>query len=298
VSVTLLAIMQAVARALDDEGTYPSSAATSTTATFGVLANSTSSASTRRYDGRYLLVASGTGIGQQRRINPNTYVPSTGAVTVNAAWTINPGTNDLILMASLFPPFEGLTPGEDTSYRTLINRGLEKLLVPRRVTLSITTSDSYALTTWPWLDRDARLLAVLEPSVQTGRQAVDASWRGPRMIVSGGTGNVLTLKTPFASASGSLTLETLSPVSRWINGAESSAGLVSLTDTAEVTIPDAITAILPEAYQALMARNNGNPTGEWARKLADARANAAALRYYDDTLTKPAAPAPAAAEAA
>lgn len=293
-AVTFLALVRAVAQALDDEGTYNVASGASTTVTVAPLVNSTANASTHRYDGRWLYVASGAGSGQQRVVKPGGYTPSTGMLEVTNQFATAPSAGDIIVLTSLFPVADTLVAGEDASYRGLINRGIAKLLVPRRLTLTITTGDSYSLSAWPWLDRPTRLLRVLEPAIRSGLQPVDASWRGPKLVVNGGS-NLLTLNSQFDVAGGNLTLETLSPASRWINGAESAGGLVAATDTAEVTIEEGVAVTLVEAYQALATRSVGAPNGDWEKKWAAQREIAREMAYYDDTLLKPAAPSQEAA---
>ena len=63
----------------------------------------------------------------------------------------------------------------------------------------MTSADAYNLSAYKfWLDRQDRLLGIREPSPISGRRAVDASWRGPRIEREGAV-TYLKLGAPFAS---------------------------------------------------------------------------------------------------
>lgn len=313
-STTLLQAMQALAVALDDEGTYAVSSSTSTAVTVGGLGTSTTGASTRRYDARYLALVSGTGTGQQRTIKHDSFVPSTGVVTISTGWNITPSANDLVMLTGLFPVFESGSgaagAGEDTSYRQIINRACAKLLIPDRVLVAISTSDSYNLgATWPWLDRPERLNREVpggwlkEPAPISGRRPVSAMWRGPSPVFDGNS-LLLELNAPFGASGGSLTLEVLRPVNTWVNTggtwaeAAPTTGLVNASDAVAIDVDDIVTAGMREVSLVLMNRNKaGRPSGNWAESFAFWDGACKKLRYWDHTLDLPAA-APAAGVAA
>lgn len=298
---TALAYWRELAYALDDAAVYQVAAASSTTITPGGLASSESGASPNRYDHRWVAVVSGNGTGQQRSVVPGSYVPSTGLLTLAVGWSTVPIGNDLVMLTGLFPVFEGVVAGEDTSYRDLVNRALALILVPDRVDLAV-TDDSTALTL-PWLDREGRLDTsdgegwLLEPSPVSGRRARPCMWRGPKLVMDGQS-PTLELKAPLAAT---LTLKVRRPGNTWIATASSwnetpaSGGLVNASDEAIPTIEEVVTVGKMLAYQALMGRSPGRPSGNWADKYADARAEAMKLDRFDHTLYAAAPAAPGAA---
>jgi hypothetical protein len=297
---TLTAYRQALILALNDGGIFSVTSATSSTVVAGGLINNATNASTGRFNGHWINhIIAATGATQQRIVKPNSYVPSTGTLEPNLAWT-TPTAGDVLEITSMFPPIQQ-SMSLDTDYRTIINRALGKLLVPDQITLAITTSDTYALTAYrAWLDRPERLVRVREPSPVTGRAPVDMSWRGWRLVLNGEL-PVLELKVPFASATGSLTLDVMRTAKSWVSTsgtwAESTTGLTNNGDEALPSVEDALPQMLVEAYQVLMSRSPGRPNGNWSTKYADAREQAQAGRYFDRSSVMTAAPE-AAGEAA
>lgn len=298
--VTLAAYRQALAAALGDGAVYSIASATATTATIGGLIDSSSNASTHRYDRHWIHAPTNAGIGQTRIIKAGTYVASTGTVTIQVAWGSNPAVSAPVEITSLFPA-EQDTMSDETSYRTLINRALGRMVMPDRLSVSITTDDSYSLATWQaWLDRPARLMRVLEPAVISGRQPTDAAWRGWQLVLNAEL-PLLTFDAPFAAATGNLTLEALRPASTWIESSgtwgESTVGLANDTDEAKPPIEDFLPFGVMEATAVLMKRSKGRPVGNWSDLYADAREWARAGRYWDTTSERP-EPMPQAQEAA
>ena len=289
---TLLTLRRALAYALDDLGAYVLASGSTTTAVSNGLKNSATNASVNRYDGRWVYVATGVQAGQQGRVKTGGYAPSTGTLTMVTTWGA-PTTGDTIELTSLFPCAASSTtaPGEDVSYRTLINRALSRLLLPDdTITLQITTSQTYSLAAYPWLDRDERLIEVREPG-PTGGLDVPAAWRRPALRTIGATAYVI-LDAPFgAGATGNLTLIVKRTADTLINGAESTVGLALDTDTAEATVDDVVTVGLLEAYRALMARGSVAPAGAWSAKFAGQLAECRRLRYWDRS-SEVTAPAP------
>ncbi len=299
-TTTLQAYRQALILALNDGMITTTTSSTSAGVTCGGLINNATNASVNRFDSNWVNHVQASGASQQRTVKPGSYVPSTGTITTNLAWT-GPSAGDVIEITSMFPAIQQ-SMGVDTDYRTIINRALGHLLVPAEIALTITTSDTYALTAYrKWLDRPERLRYVLEPAPVSGRAAVDAEWRGWQLVLNGEL-PTLQLSAPFGATGGSLTLGVLRPSSTWVGTAsvwaESSTGLVNNTDEAVPSVEDALPQMLVEAYQVLMSRSPGRPNGDYAKKLADARAQAQAGRYFDKTQMMPQAPTAPAAEAA
>ncbi len=294
---TLLEYRLATMKVLNDGGMWPAIASTSDTVRLGLSINLTPNASVHRYDGRWLYIASGTAIGQQRVVQTGGYNPLIGQYTVWPSWSTSPAVYDDVLLTGIFPSISNpgspldTAPLTDTSYRDLINRALRHLVVPDRLTLPITTADTYSLATYAaWLDRPERLVRVREPSPVSGRDPIDASWRGPELVLDAGA-PLLKLHAPFGTASGDLTLEVLRPAHTLISGVETTAGLDAEDDTAIPDVESVVTATLVEAYQVLMNRTPGRPTNQWAGLYDEALASAQRLRYYDASLQRPQAPA-------
>lgn len=271
--------------ALDDLSVH-SALAGATFQTVGsiLLASSAANLSVDRYNGRWLYHIPASGMNQQQRqVVKGSYVASTGFVTVAPGWAA-PLENEQLEMTALFPCF---TPpfAAETSYARLIRRSMQRLSYRDRVTVAITTSQTYTLSaSFPWLDREERLLAVLEPGI-TGGAPVDASWRRPRLIRDGGAVSLI-LDVPFITASGSISLDVLRPGDTLIgvNGgayAESTVGLVNETDLTPLPVSEIIPVFLEEAYAVLATRANTNPSVNWAQRLKDQRPLARAVASYD-----------------
>lgn len=279
-AIALSTYRRALQAALDDPGLYQVTAATSTTVSLSLIADTTTNASANRYDGRWLYVASGVGIGQQRRVVRGSFVPSTGTVTVELGLT-TPSVNDLIELTSLFP-CESQVSGEDTSYNTLIRRALSRLLAPDRISATFAGGTTASLASFAyWLDRPERLVRVLEPAPVSGYQPIPCDWRGPQLILDGGS-PVLQINAPYT---GSLTLEVLRPGDSLVSGAESTTGPTSETATCLPSVNDTVAVALLEAYQALASRSPGRPSGNWSAKIEAQQAIVSGLRYLDRTQT-------------
>ena len=276
---TLVQYRRALARALDDLGVYIVSAATTTTVGSVNLADSTPNVSPERFKGRWVY-----GAQQQRRVQSvNGFTAASGTLAVNYPWAA-PVADTYIEMTGLFPMLAQV-PGEDTSYHDLVSRAMAKLLLPDRITVTITTADSLSLSAYPWMDRPERLVRVLEPG-PTGTRPIDASWRGPQLIWRAGTPS-LEFRTPFDVASGSVTLEVLRPADTLISGVETAPGTGFSLDaqTGIAPIEDVVTLGLMEAYGSLMNRNPGVP-GNWAAQYADARERAERTYHFDGAFYK------------
>lgn len=284
---TRQAYRRALARALNDLETYSVTSASGTTVTVIRWADATTGAATTRFDGAWIFIATGAGQNQQRRAKNGGFDPVSGQLTLNLSW-LAPIAGDEIEVTRLLPARQEI-PG-DTGYDDLIDRALGKLAVPDRIALPITTSDQYALTAYPWLDRPERLVRVLEPAPVSGRAPVDASWRGARLVVDGAS-PFLQLDAPFSSATGNLTLDVLRPGDSLISGAESSSGLPAEASTALPSIEDVRTVGLMEFAHLMLTRTVGRPDGaNWERRYEDARAAAERLTYFDRTRMVPPAP--------
>ncbi len=285
---TRQAYRRALALALNDLETYSVASATANTVTVEQLADATPNAATTRFDGSWIYVATGSGADQQRRAKNGGFDPVFGTVTLTRTW-LPPAAADTIEVTRLLPAIRAV-PG-DTSYVDLIDRALSLLVAPDRITLPITTADTYALTTWPWLDRTERLVRVLEPAPVPGRAPKDARWRNPRLVVDGAS-PFLQLDAPFSAASGVLTLEVLRPGDSLISGAESIGGLVADASTALPSVADVRTVALMEFAHLMLSRTQGRPDGaNWEQRYAEARAEAERLAYLDRTRMLPAPPA-------
>lgn len=291
---TITAYRRALASALDDIGVHVVGAGTTSTVTLGALADSTTNASTRRYDGAWVYLVTGNGALQSRRVVRGGFTPSTGLLTLELTWTA-PSLGDVAEVTRLFPGIGQQVNPEDIDYRTLVNRALARMVTPDRITLAVTTSDTYSLASYPWLDRPERLLGVLEPAPISGRAPISAQWRGPSLTLDAGA-NVLQLQTPFETASGNLTLDVLRPCDTLISGSETTGGFNGAeTQTALPSVDDLLPAMLLEAYAALAHRMRGTPDGaNWERKRAAQEAELRKMRYYDLSRERPQAPQEAA----
>lgn len=290
----MLQYRQALAQALDDWGGYGVSGASGTSyAILAGLLDVTPGASANRFNGAFAYSPTG---GDQRRVITGGYVPIQGRINIELGWTV-PSVGSLIEITHLFPCYSAVSP-ESTSYATLVNNALDRLLTPRRLTFAATTNDTYTTgVLYPWLDRDSRVqrddqgqLMIWEPAPVTGRAPRPSAWRGWRLILEGASTRFQT-DVPFSAPTGSWYVDVLSPAGTFVNGAESTTGLSDDNDTALASINDVVEVGLEEAYLVLMNRNSGTPSGQWAQKYAAQQKIVDGLYYLDRTARRPAAPA-------
>lgn len=282
---TLRAYRRAIARALDDLGVFTVAVSGASSVTSVDLADLTTAASANRFNGAWVYACESL---QQRRALNGGLTPATGQLNLNYTWTlVSAGTE--IEVTRRFPS-RSQVPGEDLSYNDIVNRALAKLLVPDRMTVPITTADSISLSAYRWIDRPERLVRVLEPP-PVGTRPVDASWRGPKLVLTAGV-PTLEFRTPFDVASGSLTLDVLRPADTLVSGVETApgTGLTVDTQTAIAPLEDVVLVGLMESYQALSNRDPGRPGGNWAAKYADARERAEAAMFFDGAMFRRKAP--------
>jgi hypothetical protein len=281
VAIALATYRRALQARLDDGGVYLASSGTGSTVVIGAITDATTNASTTRYNGAWVYLASGAGIGTQRRVVAGGFTPSTGTLSVELGWAA-PALGDLIEITHLFPsaggPAISVSP-EDTSYLQFINKSLSRVLAPDRISVAFAGASSASTATWPWLDRPERLVRVLEPAPVSGYPVVPCDWRNPRLILDGPT-PVLQLDQVFT---GTLTLEVLRPGDTLISGVESTTGFTTEGQTALPSVNDVVEVALEEAYIALSHRSPGRPNGSWAAKLETQRGIVANLKYLDRT---------------
>lgn len=290
------AIRQALARSLDDIGVYTVISSTATTATLNHWAITLTGASDRRYDGRWIFVKSSGPGPVQRAIKPDGYAVATGVVTAmnDSGWdtTLNP--NDEVEITGLFPsaPYDG-PGGEDTDYRSLINRGLARLLIEDRLDVT-TVADQWAypfsLTTYPWLDRMTRVMAVLDPPRATGLPRRE-TWRRHHWKIDGGAMTLEFDDRPYPTSGATFQVKVLRPANTLVNDADSTTGTTAPTDTVVVSVEEAVTAARLYAFEALLTRSKGRPSGDWSGQYAEAKEAAMRLARWD--VSQDAAPEPA-----
>ena len=292
-AVTLQALVTNAAYALDDLKPYTVGSGTGTTVVSNGLGNLTANASTSTYDGAWAYCNN-----QQMRVRTGGYIPGTGSLTITPGWTVVPTTGQTLYVTRRFPIGPSATPGEDTPYQWFVQESLKHLVDRDVITLAITSADAYSLATYQfWLDRQERLIGIREPAPISGRRAVDASWRRPR-IEREGTTVYLKLDAPFASGvSGNLTLDVLRPAFTLVSGSESTTGPTADAQTVEANPDDVQTGVLAFIYFALANRQQSSPDGaNWAAMYAAQKAEFEGLAAFDRTRSLP--PAPAQAEAA
>jgi len=274
-------------RAMDDLAEYTVSTANANVCVIPALINADADASDLRIVGRWIYVVSGTGAGEQRQVIA--YAPSTGTLTVTPPWSGPAG--GVVHLTGYFPSGDGGTPQEDTSYREIIDRSCALIGVPDRVRVLKNGTDTQATTLWPWLDRHERLLGpdwLLETSPIPGHHPISAMWRGPRLVFTG-TGAAIELDAPDLDPGPAAYwyIEAIRPGNTWINGAENETGLVLDADVALPTIEDVAKVGTMLAYEALMNRSPGRPSGDYVKRWAAAREVARRVRYYDMSQERP-----------
>jgi hypothetical protein len=294
VPCTLAEITTALALSLDDLGSYAVTSAATNTVRIANIGTTDTGASPNAYDGRWVsCLATGAASVQQRKVIDGGYATN-GTLSLDVNWSLVPTANDIVHLTSYFPVIEQVG-GEETSYRTIINRGLGRLGVVDSVDLAVTAgTESYSLATWAdWLDRPERLLGVFEPG-PTGGRIVAADWRGAKLVMDAELPR-LELDAPFT---GTLTLDVIRPARTWVGTLGVWAerdGLTNDADEVAVQLEDAVCVAKVEAYHVLMSRSPGRPNGDWSKKYEEALAEARSLRFYDMTAYRPQQSAPEAA---
>lgn len=287
---TLLQYRQALARALDDLEPHVVLSATTFTVTINALITSTTGASSGRYNGAYIYIASGSGAGRQRVVKENSYVPSTGTLTTHnsSGFDVTMAAGDQVEITRLFPAYAEATStsslGSDTDYRSLVNRALSYLLVPDQISVTtVADQQEYSLSTYAaWLDRPERLLAVLDPPRATGWPA-KRTWRRWELTLDGPSPALTFLDRAYPTSGATFELDVLRPANTLISGAESSIGLTSDSATAVPAVNDVVTVGLMLAYEALMNRSPGRPNGDFLTRWKNQIEIARRLRNYDRT---------------
>lgn len=312
---TQRAIRRACQAAFNDGQTYLCSSATSSNITLGNIADSGVSASAQRFNGAYVYAINRTtGVGQQRRVIPGGFVPSTAVLGIELNWSVTPTTPDEVEITHLFPCGEGPTaaggvPPEDASYNSLINRACSMIVAPDRVGLAIVQDAVfYSTSAWvEWLDRPDRIvrgmdgsLGIWEPGV-TGGLPQNSTWRGWNLRLDAETPG-LEVQVPFSSSSGTLYFDVMRPVDTWVGTggvwAESTTGMTNNLQEVRAPINDVVKVFRMLALEALMARSPGRPSGNWSARYPAAVRDAMSVRYIDQSQFSRQAQAIASEEAA
>lgn len=273
--------------ALSDLGVFTLSSSAATTATSAAWFNATANTSTLLYDDRHIYVATGANLGQQRRIRPGSYVPSTGTVTVYPDWT-SPGAVEVELTGLL--PCGSAGPSKSTTYNALINDALSLIDRDDIIAPAVTIVPDHALTTWvAWIteDRIKRLpdgsLDVREPSPAIFA-AMSAPFRRWEYVDDVDTPKLRTFVL-FTAASGNLEVHVRRPSDTWIKSSGTWAegsGLTAETDEALPTTDQVVDVFLPLAYRALMNRQPGAPSDpQLMAKFTDALDRARSVPGYN-----------------
>ena len=188
----------------------------------------------------------------------------------------------MLELTGLFPAISGL-PGGDIDYRTLVNRALSRLLVEDRIDVT-TVADQYtytfALSTYPYLDRMSRVMGVLDPPRATGRPSVP-TWRAHQWSIDAGALRLQFLDRPYSTSGATFQIAVLRPADTLINGSDSTTGLVADTDTAVPSVEEVVVAGRYFAFEALLSRSKGRPSGDWSGQYAAAREDAMKLARWD-----------------
>lgn len=305
---TLAQYRQGLARALDDLEVYLASGGSGSTVVASGLINSATNASTGRYNGAYVYISAGTGIGNQSVVKEAGYAPSTGTLTIldSTGWDTSPASGSTVEITRLFPALQAATApssySDGNDYRALVNRALSYLLVPDQVSVTtVADQQEYSLSTYAaWLDRPARLAAVLDPPRATGWPS-KRTWRRWELNLDGPTPSLVFLDRAYPTSGATFELDVLRPADTLISGVESSTGLSADTDTAVPAVNDVVTVGLMLAYESLANRSPGRPNGDYLKRWAAQIELARRVARYDrsqETPQQQQAAAPAGTEAA
>lgn len=287
-AVTLRALRQACAYALDDLTLVEVSSATTNTVVSPQLVNAVAQASDSTYGGNWVYVNSGAGIGQQRVVRPNGYAPSTGTLSVDAGWSTLPTNGAGLEITRLFPCV-GLVQRADTDYRTLINRACDLLDVFDRIDIETAAgARTYTLANYAaWLDRPGRVLAVFDPPRAHGAPRMP-TWRRWEVVFDAGAPFLQFEDSGYSVGGATFQVFVRRPARSLVNGADS-GGLTNDADTVDARTEDVVTVFLMLAYEVLATRSTGRPSGPWQARFESQREMARALAMYDATRERPVA---------
>jgi hypothetical protein len=304
---TQLAYREGLSYSFDDLEIFAASGGDTSSFASASLVNADANASTATYNDRWVFNATQV---FQRKTRTNIYTLGTGSLGIAPIWTA-PNSSDRIELTRLFPSFE---PGPYTasqSWRRIVNRALQMIVVPDQITIAIVPGQqAYSLATWQkWLDREERFgwpplpdgtpqPRMWEPS-PTGGSPTPADWRRPHLRLDADVPFV-EIDVPFvAGTTGSMVLNVMRPANTWVRvsgtwGESANDGLVGDTDEARPSVEAVVKVGRWIAIQTLAARGVTDATGRWSDKIADARAEAMGVKYFDRTQMATLVPPPAA----
>jgi hypothetical protein len=280
---------QALGHSLDDMAEYDAGGGSGVnTAVLIGLASADAQFSTTPYNARWIY---NSGKIQQRRVRRNSYVPSTGTLSLDPTWTVPTG-GDRCVLTSLFPVGDPVFVS-DTSYFWIMNRALGMLRAQRRLSLTITSGAwNWSLAAyaswmnearfgWPALPDETPQPRILEPG--PGGRPIPADWRIPHLRMDG-PNPYLEIEKPFrVGASGTLFVNVYPPASTFISGVESTTGITNETQTALPSVEDVVKVGRWIAAELLAARGASTSSGPWASQVAPLREIARSAYGYDVT---------------
>lgn len=278
-------LRRVLAAALNDHAAYVASAGTTSSFTSVLLIDSTTGASPNRLKDAWAYIATGATVGGQSRVKSGGLTPASGLVAVTPTWAAPvPGAE--IEITRLFPAVSSsaVPTAENVSYRTVINRALQRMLIPDQITLSSVAGQyAYSLNTYAaWLTDRERILALYDPPMLTGYPPRENSRNLRRLDFDAGV-PTLYLQAAYAGTDEPIRLDVIRPASTWVNDAEThpSVGVSAETDSvlSHVRLDEFLVIGLAEAYKALAAK--GHDGRNWAAMAAEqeplARATVARL---------------------
>lgn len=289
-STLVISARRTLARALDDLGVAPVTASSASTFASDGLVNGLPGADVTTLDGRWAYVAYTTlplqaGAGQQRRVRPGSYVPSTGAATVDPAWTA-PVVGLEIELTGLFPCS---TFGDDSSYLWMLSSAADRILADDHLTVAVVAQQQeYLLGAYPWCDRPERIVDVKDPPRAAGHP-YRPTWRRWEPKLDNGFCWISFLDAAYPRAGTSFQVRVRRPVSSLVNGVESTTGPLLDTDAVMVPLQDWVDVALIYAYQSLATRARGRPDGGvWLARWKDQLAHVErTVRGYDGAAPRP-----------
>jgi hypothetical protein len=213
-ALTLQTLRREAEASLDDRAIYVASAGASTSFTSPQLVNATTGAAVTSINGAWSYIATGATAQQQKRVRTNGHTPSTGVALIYPDWSAPvPGAE--IEITRLFPAASGTdvaSPGQDISYRALINTSLRRYPIPDQITVAtVAGAYSYSLSTYAtWLTSLDRVLRIGGPPLVSGYPARDDAFRGFRLEFDAGV-PTLRLRAAYAATSEAIRIDVVRP---------------------------------------------------------------------------------------
>lgn len=225
---------------------------------------------------------------KERRVPQTGLDPTTGTITVDAAYGSSIGSSTEFEVCNLMPLIDSGNKSAGLSVNQCINLALRHLTVPDLLDVpTVAGAQSYSLATYAeWLDSIERLDPmsggpIWDPARASGWPKMPSRIHNWRLSFDGGTPTLHFLEKAYPRSGFIFQIAVKRPAYTLISGSESTVGLAADTDTTIANRNDVVTAALVFAYKALAEGRGGWVSGEYADKYVTQLADARRLLAWD-----------------